>query len=32
MTFLEKGVTLAYTFGRKGGTGSDERIQISPSR
>jgi hypothetical protein len=32
MTFLEKGVTLAYTFGRKGGKAADERIRIAPSR
>lgn len=32
MTFIEKGITLAYTFGRKGGTGADERIRIAPVR
>lgn len=32
MTFLERGVTLAYAFGRKGNASTDERIRISPSR
>lgn len=30
MTFLEKGVTIAYLFGRKGRPGADERIRIAP--
>jgi len=32
MTFLERGVTLAYTFGRRGTAGTDERVRISPGR
>lgn len=32
MAFLERGITVAYHFGRKGGTGTDERIRIAPSR
>ena len=32
MTFLERGITLAYMFGRKGNAGADERIRINPGR
>ena len=32
MTFLERGITVAYLFGRKGGPAADERIRIAPSR
>ena len=32
MTFLERGVTLAYLFGRKGGPSADERVRTAPSR
>ena len=32
MTFLEKGVTLAYLFGRTGRPGSDERVRTTPAR
>ena len=32
MTFLERGVTLAYLFGRRGHAQADERVRIAPSR
>ena len=32
MAFLERGVTVAFMFGRGGGTGADERIRIAPGR
>lgn len=32
MTFLERGITLAYMFGKKGNAGADERIRTAPSR
>ena len=32
MTFLEKGVTVAYLFGRKGRPASDERVRTTPGR
>lgn len=32
MTFLERGITLAYVFGRKGKPAADERIRIAPGR
>lgn len=32
MGFLEKGVTLAYLFGRKGGPVADERVRTAPAR
>ena len=32
MTFLEKGVTVAYLFGRKGRPASDERVKTTPGR
>ena len=32
MTFLEKGVTVAYLFGRKGRPAADERVRTTPGR
>lgn len=32
MAFLERGITLAYHFGRSGKPGSDERVRTTPSR
>jgi len=32
MTFLERGITVAYMFGKKGTAGADERIRVGPSR